>query len=94
MESISSILYSLHRDGPTHGKWVVACLEGAWPGILGERLAKACRPRFLRGSTLHVEILDASWGQAIHSLKAQLEERLRSATSGEVKHVRLIPPQA
>jgi len=89
MESLFGVLFSLHRGTSIHGDWVVACLKGAWPRLVGERLALVCRPRSFRGSELVVEILDDSWDEALRSIKEGLQGKLHSATAGEVKSVLL-----
>jgi predicted nucleic acid-binding Zn ribbon protein len=90
MESISSILYSLYRRTPRHGEWVVGCLEGTWPKLLGERLASVCRPQTLKSSVLYIEVLDSAWQEALLGVKKDLEEKLRTATGGEVQRVRFM----
>jgi len=90
MESVSRILYSLYRGTPRHGAWVVGCLEGAWPKLLGERLASVCRPQTLKKSVLHIEVLDSAWEEALKSVRRDLEEKLRAATGGEVQRVQLM----
>ena len=89
MESVSGILYTLYRGTPRHGEWVVACLDGSWQRLLGERLAAACRPHYLERSELCIEILDPAWEQALQGVKKELEEKLCAATGGEVRRVRL-----
>lgn len=90
MENISSILYSLYRSTPRHGEWVVGCLEGAWPKLLGERLAGVCRPQSFKRSVLYIEVLDSVWQEALTDVKRDLEEKLRTATGGEVQRVRFL----
>jgi hypothetical protein len=89
MEPVSSILFSLYRGTQQHGEWIVACLEGAWPGIVGERLAEVCRPLAFKDSNLVVEITDMSWEKAVKSVKRDMAEKLRAATSGEVQSISL-----
>lgn len=88
MESISSIIYSIYRGTPRHDEWVVACLQGAWPKLVGERLAGICRPQILESSELHIEILDPTWEEALQGLTDDLVKKLRTATGGEVQSVR------
>jgi len=87
MERVSGVLYSLFRGTPNHGQWVLACLEGAWPKLLGERLAAVCRPGGFENGILSVEIRDAEWEPAVRSVSAELIEKLRAATAGEVKSI-------
>jgi uncharacterized membrane protein len=89
MEPVSGILFSLYRGTQHHGEWIVACLEGAWPGIMGERLAKVCRPLAFKDFDLVVEITDAAWERALRSVKKNIAEKLRAATSGEVRSITL-----
>lgn len=90
MEPLSRVLYSLYRGQPSHGRWVVACLEGSWPKILGERLAAVCRPVSFEDSELRIEVPDREWEQAILAVKSDLLEKLRNATANEVNTIRVI----
>ncbi len=85
MEPLTGVLYSLYRGTPNHGQWVLTCLEGAWPKLLGDRLALVCRPSRFENGTLSVEILDHEWVSAVKSVRESLVEKLRTATAGEVK---------
>ncbi len=89
MESLARILYSLHRGTPQHGPWVVACLEGAWTHIMGEGLARICRPVTFKDSQLLVDILDPAWEKPLRDIRAEVEAKLRTATGGEVRRVKL-----
>jgi predicted nucleic acid-binding Zn ribbon protein len=84
MESVSNVLFSLYRETPFHGEWVVACLQGAWPGILGEKIAGVCRPLALRGPELVVEVPDGAWMLALSSMKTELLDRIRRVAGDEV----------
>ncbi len=89
MESISNTIYSLYRGTPFHSEWIVACLDGAWQGVLGDRIASTCRPRVLRGSELVVEVSDKAWFAVLTGMKQELLERIRQATGSEVRQLRL-----
>jgi predicted nucleic acid-binding Zn ribbon protein len=86
MEAISSVLYSLFRNKPGHSEWIVACLEGAWRGIVGENLARVCRPCRFKDSMLVIEV-DVEWEKALRGCEAVLLARLRSATGDEVRRI-------
>ncbi len=87
MEKLFGVLFSLYQGTPRHGEFVVACLQGAWPKLLGDRLATVCEPVSFDGSTLVIEVLDHQWGEAVKSVRPALLEKLRSATAGEVKKI-------
>ena len=87
MEPLFGVLFSLFKGQPNHGQWVVACLEGAWPKILGDKLAEVCRPVRLENSDLLIEISNREWEPAVKSVRAELLEKLRTATENEVKTV-------
>jgi hypothetical protein len=87
LEPLFGVLYSLYKGQPNHGHWVVSCLEGSWPRILGERLAGVCRPVSFENSDLRIEILDREWDKAMQSVKQALLEKLRAATASEVKSI-------
>jgi predicted nucleic acid-binding Zn ribbon protein len=90
LEPVSGVLFSLYRGTPQHEEWIIACLQGAWKGIVGERLAEMCRPSAMKGTELIVEITDASWMKTLKGVKRNIAEKLRTATSGEVKSISLI----
>jgi len=85
MEKISSVLFSLYRGTPKHGEWVVACLSGIWPGLLGERLSRACRPLAFQHSTLTIGFSDSIWEEPLRSVESELLIRFRQATGDEVR---------
>jgi hypothetical protein len=87
LEKLFGVLFSLYRGTPNHGEWVVACLRGAWPKLLGDRLAAVCEPASFDGSTLVVKILDPQWEEAVRSVRPELLKKLRSATAGEVNRI-------
>jgi len=89
LEKLFGVLLSLYSGTPMQGKWVVACLHGAWPRIIGERLALVCRPAVFEGSELGVEIADPDWEEAVNSVKPALIEKLNAATGGLVKTLSL-----
>jgi hypothetical protein len=93
LEQLFDVLLSLHRGTPQYGEWVVACLEGAWPKLVGDRLAKVCRPVRFVGSELSVEILDNGWTEAVKSLKPIFLKKLQTATSCEIKSISLFVRQ-
>jgi len=64
---------------------MVACLQGAWRGLLGEKLSSVCRPLSMRRLELVVEVSDAAWLPALSAMKSELLERIRSVTGDEVQ---------
>ena len=93
MEPVSGILFSLYRGTPQHEEWILACLQGAWRGIVGERLAEVCRPSAVKGSELIIEITNSSWVKALKGVRRDMAEKLRIATFGEVQSISLIRTQ-
>jgi hypothetical protein len=87
MDRAFDILFSLQRGTPGHSRWVIECLKGSWAGLVGEKLASVCRPADLRGTVLTVEVIDNAWLDTVRGLRAELQDRLASATSGEVKRL-------
>jgi len=90
LEPLFRVLYSLYKGQPNHGQWVVACLEGSWPRIVGERLAAVCRPASFENSELRIEILDREWDAAVREVKPALLEKLRTETANEVKNISFV----
>ncbi len=84
MEPVATLIYGIFRGTQQHSDWVVACLQGAWPGLVGERLASVCRPSAFLEGKLKIEILDEDWAQALRSMERQLLEKLQAATGNEV----------
>jgi len=93
LEPVSSILFSLYRGTPQHEEWILVCLQGAWKGIVGERLAEVCRPSAVKGSELIIEITNSSWVKALKGVRRDMAEKLRIATFGEVQSISLIRSQ-
>ena len=89
MEPISSVLFKIYRGTPQHAEWMVACLQGAWPALVGERLAQVCRPVAFSKFKLTIEILDRDWEGALKSTKTQLLDKVRRATDNEVLEISL-----
>lgn len=87
MEQIFGILLSLYRGTSDSGDWVIVCLAGAWPRLLGDRLAAVCRPAAFRKSELVIELTDKTWEEAVRSIKPELLEKLRTATSGLIQSI-------
>ncbi len=75
---------------PDNGEWVVACLEGAWPKLLGDRLAASCRPVSFKGSELAIEIVDRDWEDAVANLQPELLKKLRIATDGKIMALSIV----
>jgi len=92
MEPVSSVLFSLFRGTSQHGEWVVACLQGAWPALLGDKLAAACRPRTFSNSRLVIEVVDPMWAGTLHSLERDILAKIGSATAGEVRSLAFTEP--
>ena len=92
MESISSILFTLFRGSPQHGEWVIACLEGAWGGLVGDRICRVCRPLSFTNSSLTIEVLDAAWEEPLRGMKPELLLRIRQVTGDEVRELYFTVP--
>jgi hypothetical protein len=90
MESVFSALFSLHRGTPHHGEWVVACLQGAWMNLVGERLAAVCQPVSFKDSELTIKVLDKSWEGAILNLKPELLDKLKAVTACDFKNIKMV----
>lgn len=68
---------------------MVACLEGAWPSLVGRPLSGVCRPWSFDRGDLKIEILDEAWRPALEGVRDQLCSRIRDATDGEVRRISL-----
>ena len=89
MKAVSAVIYSLFRDTSHHSDWVIACLSGAWNGILGEQIAGNCRPASLRDAELMVEVTDEAWFPILKGMKDELLQLIRTATGGVVRQMSL-----
>jgi len=87
MEPIATLLFKIYKGTPQHADWMVACLQGAWPSLVGERLAQVCRPCAFSQSMLMIEITDPDWEGALRATEPELREKLRRATDDEVSHL-------
>jgi hypothetical protein len=87
MRPILSVLPSIFRDSPHHGLWVLACLEGSWQKIVGDTIARVCRPLRLDNSNLVLEILDPSWESTVKSMEGEVLEKVRQFAGNEVKQL-------
>ena len=87
MRSIADAIFGLYRGTPQHGEWVVGCLNGAWPALVGDRLAGICRPCKFEGACLTVEVTDASWSEALKSMETDIRDKLRVATGLEIQRI-------
>jgi predicted nucleic acid-binding Zn ribbon protein len=95
MEPVSLVLYSLFRGTPRHGEWVVACLEGAWPGIVGDAISQVCKPWSCRGFSLVVHVENPAWEGTLKAMKEEILAKIRQATGGEVRELSfLVDPSA
>jgi hypothetical protein len=92
MEPIGTLLFKIYRGTPQHADWMVACMQGAWPALVGEKLAQVCRPCAFSKSTLTIEIMDPDWEGALRSTKTELLEKLRLVTEDEVRHLSFKSP--
>jgi len=62
-----------------------------WPDIVGEHLAKHCRPRSLRDRVLTVEAKDQQWAVELRWMTGLLVERCRQALGPDtVRSVRIV----
>jgi hypothetical protein len=87
MEPLSKILFSLYQGTPFHDEWMVGCLQGAWAGLLGDRIDKVCRPAAVRGRELVVEVFNADWLPILSGMKLKLLERIHSVTGDGVLQI-------
>ena len=87
MEKLFGVLFSIYKGTPRHGEWVIACLQGAWRVLVGEPLARVCRPCAFSDSRLVIEITDPNWEGALRATETELLQKLRKATDGEVSSV-------
>jgi hypothetical protein len=87
MKPIASVLLRLFRDSPQHPVWVLAYLEGSWESIVGDGIARVCRPRGLDNRNLLIEILDPSWERAFKSMERDMLEKIRQFAANEVTRI-------
>jgi hypothetical protein len=85
MEPVSDMIFSLFRGTPQHGEWLLACLRGAWPGIVGDRIARVCSPAACNGPALVVAIHDAAWESVLQTMRPEVLAKIRSASRGEIR---------
>ena len=87
MEHISRSLLSLYRGTPQHKEWVVACMRGAWQGIVGDRLARVCRPAAWNDHRLTIEADDPEWVRCLTEMKGDLMQKIRPFAGDEIREI-------
>jgi hypothetical protein len=92
LERVFGVLFSVWRGSPNQGEWAIACLRGAWPKIIGDRLAFVSVPVSFDGSTLVIEVKDPQWEEVVSSVRSALLEKLQRATADAIKGIRIIGP--
>jgi hypothetical protein len=90
LERVFGVLFSVWRGSPNQGELAVACLQGAWSKIIGDRLAAVSAPVSFDGSTLVIEVKDPQWDEAVNSVRSALLEKLQCATAGEIKRIKIV----
>ena len=68
---------------------MVACLEGAWPHLIGEKPASVSRPVRFSDSELIVEVFDKDWLDTLKRLEPDLLKKLQAAAGTIIKRVRV-----
>jgi len=94
MEPISSALYQIYRDTPFRDEWLTACLEGAWRGLMGDKIADFSRPLAVRDAELIVEVSEASWCAVLTDMRAELLRRVRTASQSEIQKMTFVLKEA
>ena len=75
----------LGRFGPAAG---MADLVAAWPGAVGEAIARNAWPaRFARDGTLHVHTSSSTWAFELAQLERELKERLAGLAPPRLRFV-------
>jgi hypothetical protein len=90
LEQIFGVLLSLFNGQADSSEWIVACLESAWPKLVGEKLAYVCRPVSFNGKELIIEIADRGWKDAIANLQPALLKKLQTATDGRISAISVV----
>jgi hypothetical protein len=63
-------------------------LRAAWPGVVGQELARRTEVVSLEGTTLRVRVPDAGWQKVLHRMRGDILSRL-FAVAGELAPRRL-----
>ena len=87
MEPLYRVLFSLYKDEPQYGNWVISCLQRAWPNLVGLGLSNSCRPVSLNNKVLTVETADGAWRAAIRSLEQEILKKLQTETGLEIRKI-------
>ena len=61
-----------------------------WENTVGSSLARRTRVVKLRGSTVVIQITDPAALDPLREKKTEIEEKLRTQTSGEVREINLV----
>jgi hypothetical protein len=89
VEQAFGVIFSLYKENSANDEWIVSCLEGAWPKLLGGKLSQVCRPAFYKNSELVIDVIESGWDEAVKSVQLELEKKLAAATAGHVRKIRI-----
>lgn len=90
MKPVSDVIFTLFQGTPHQDEWLLACLTGAWSGMLGEPMGRVCRPQTVRGGRLVVQVLDSAWLPVLTGMHRELLERIRAATGCRLERVTFV----
>jgi predicted nucleic acid-binding Zn ribbon protein len=90
MEPLSRVLFSLYKDEPQYGDWVISCLQRAWPSLVGPGLSRSCRPVSLKNRVLTIEAPDPTWHAAISSLEKEILKKLQTETGVDIRKINVL----
>lgn len=51
-----------------------------WPAAVGERIARVCRPLFVRRQTLHLKVSSSAWMHQLYYLQDEILTRFNAAS--------------
>jgi hypothetical protein len=89
MQPISKLVFSLFRGTERHEEWLLSCLQGAWPKIVGARMAKACVPAELHRGRLVIRVVDPAWETALAGMEQEILSRVRASSTDEIRYLSL-----
>ena len=89
MEQVFGVLFSLYKGKSINDEWIIACLDGAWPKLLGGKLSTVCRPASFKNSELVIDIVESGWDDAVRSVQPELLTKLTAATAGHIQRIKI-----
>ena len=79
MKSVKDVLPFAYRQNVPGEQADEDLIRGYWSSAVGEEIARRATPARLRGGTLEVEVIDATWVRTLRGLRSHIIRRVNAA---------------